>query len=517
MNKLFVSRRQVLRGAGGVTLALPILPSLLPRGASAAALGARPRLVTFTSDHGAVWTNYMHPAPSTLTEKVQAFPGHQISRGLLKRTVAGANASLSPILTAPSSLLTDRLVGKMNALLGWSIPFYIAHNRGGHLGNFAVNDGNGGGGKYAQQFPMPTIDQVMAWSPSFYPSLNGIKERSITISGRQISSNYSNPATKTGQIQSVTTTGGPADMFDKLFQPATVPTQMPPANRRPLLVDAVVESFKSLRNSNRRLSNADKQRLDDHMGRIAELQRGLSVNTVSSTAACGAQIKPQNVSRGEGSAAARKYYGAINDVIVAGFACGTTRIATVDLQDGARFIDYTGDFHEQVAHSTWMRQSAMDLMVQADQRMFEWSFLDLVSKLDAIEDVAGTTLLDNSLVQWAQESGPESHTSDELPVIMAGSAGGYFKTGWFCDYRNLTPLAASGGALNVSGQTPKKWTGLPWTRWLGTILQSMGLPRSEYEKPDMPGYGLAYAEERKRYVPGALESASQPAPFITAG
>jgi len=27
VNKLFVSRRQVLRGAGGVTLALPILPS----------------------------------------------------------------------------------------------------------------------------------------------------------------------------------------------------------------------------------------------------------------------------------------------------------------------------------------------------------------------------------------------------------------------------------------------------------------------------------------------------------
>ena len=60
----------------------------------------------------------------------------------------------------------------MNVLCGLDVPFYIAHNTGLHLGNYARNDGNGGDGKAVQAFPRPTIDQIMAWSPSFYPDLS---------------------------------------------------------------------------------------------------------------------------------------------------------------------------------------------------------------------------------------------------------------------------------------------------------------------------------------------------------
>ena len=63
----------------------------------------------------------------------------------------------------------------MNVLWGLDVPFYIAHNTGLHLGNYARNDGNGGDGKAVQAFPRPTIDQIMAWSPSFYPTCRGIR------------------------------------------------------------------------------------------------------------------------------------------------------------------------------------------------------------------------------------------------------------------------------------------------------------------------------------------------------
>ena len=75
------------------------------------------------------------------------------------------------MLRAPSSALTAALVAKMNVLCGLDVPFYIAHNTGLHLGNYARNDGNGGDGKAVQAFPRPTIDQIMAWSPSFYRDL----------------------------------------------------------------------------------------------------------------------------------------------------------------------------------------------------------------------------------------------------------------------------------------------------------------------------------------------------------
>jgi hypothetical protein len=43
---------------------------------------------------------------------------------------------------------------------------------------------------------IPTIDQLMAWSPAFYPNLNGIRERSIVTGNDSggLSFNYSNPA-----------------------------------------------------------------------------------------------------------------------------------------------------------------------------------------------------------------------------------------------------------------------------------------------------------------------------------
>ena len=57
----------------------------------------------------------------------------------------------------------------MNVIAGLDVPFYLAHHTGGHLGNFARNDGNGGDGALAQSNPRRTLDQIMAWSNSFYP------------------------------------------------------------------------------------------------------------------------------------------------------------------------------------------------------------------------------------------------------------------------------------------------------------------------------------------------------------
>ena len=501
------SRRQVLRGAAGFTLAIPLLPSLLPRGVQAAT--RQPKLVSFASSHGAVWVQDMCPAVSSLTERQQLYPTHSIGWGPLKRTVDGTNANLSRILSAPSTLLTDRIVSKMNVLLGVDIPFGIAHHTGGHLGNYARNDGNEGGGKAAQAFPRPTLDQVLGWSPKFYQSLEGVRERVIVggYGGGNFSWNYTNPGAKTGNIQAAKD-AGPSELFDRVFM-GGVSTQPAGSPSRPSVVNKVINDYRSLRQSDKRLSTSDKQRLDDYIGRLDELQRKLSVKRVNPVS-CQALGKPtQNA-----SSAPKEYFGALNDVIAAAFLCSGSRIATIALGGGDGFTPgYSGDWHEQVAHSTWRSPGPMNLMVEAQRRMFEWAFLDLAQKLDV--DAAGGSLLDETLVQWSSESGPESHTPLSQPVITVGGAGGYFKTGMFVDYRNVTPKSAAGSGT-AFGDPPRKYAGLVHNRWLGTIAQSMGLAPADYEADGVGGYGKLNLVDgmRNLFAAQALTDLSAPMPII---
>jgi len=272
-----ISRRQMLRGIGGATLALPVLPSLLCKTAYAAdpVFTRPPRLWWVTTEHGGAFEASMFPSTSLLTNSLALYSDHTVKSGTLTSTTSGSDTVVSPVLRAPSSSLSAALVAKMNVLWGLDVPFYIAHNTGLHLGNYARNDGNGGDGKAVQAFPRPTIDQIMAWSPSFYSNLSGIRERAMIMANRPVSWNYSDPSMTSSTIENVRGYTSSLDLFNKIF----VPTTGGPAPRAPI-VDRVLANYNRLRQSNRRLSAADKQRLDDHVARIAELQRKLTV-TVS--------------------------------------------------------------------------------------------------------------------------------------------------------------------------------------------------------------------------------------------
>ncbi len=504
-DKLF--RRQVLRGAGGFALALPLLPSLQPRNAHAAS-GAK-RFVAFATDQGGSFYKDTYPERSTLTHKESPYPGHEIGWGPLPRRTEGGLAKLSNILSAPESQLTERLIGKMNVICGLDVPYYLSHHTGGHLGCFARNDRHDPGSA-AQPF-IPTIDQVMAWSPKFYPRLDGIKHRSI-VTGRDshgVSFGHSNPSAGSGMVQKVSVKSNLSNLFNDIFQPMVAA----PSRRTPI-VDRVMENYKDLREGNRRLSVEDRRRLDDHMSRLAELQRSLTVVRGTN---CTEGARPELDGAAGGLAASKNYFGALNDIIATAFSCDTTRIIVFHVKD--TFSNFTGSWHQSVAHQNWQSQSAYDTLIESYRQVFRHVFVDLIAKLD-VDAGQGRTILDDSLVQWTQECGPESHMSISLPVITAGSAGGFFRTGMFVDYRNMTTPAARLG-MNVTeriGDVPAKYAGLLYQSWLGTALAAMGIPRADWEKPGVPGYGNNYsnAEYRRRYASGVWERGSEVLPFLQA-
>jgi hypothetical protein len=477
-----ITRRQVLRGAGGFALALPFMASL----AEKSALGGdpvytrRPRLFWFTTDHGGAFETNMFPDPSLLTNKASLFRDHPIASGALRATVAGGRAVLSPILSAKASALTDRLVSKMNVLRGLDVPFYIAHNTGLHLGNYARNDGAGSDGEAAQKNPRPSIDQIMAWSPSFYPDVSSIKQRAMVVnSTRAVSWNWSDPSHRKGTIQNVRGVDSSRDLFNAIFVP-------PPAARtpaRPPIADFVLQSYKSLRDGNRRLSAWDRQRLGDHLDRLSELERKLGA---IASASCANVVKPTDEAEAHQApepADAATHWRLFTDVVAAAFACGTSRIAVFGVGATDKFVGYQGDWHEEVAHA-WTGEDQQKLLNDSYQRFFETVFLDAASKLDA-EEAPGVTYLDNSLLVWSQESCMATHESSSIPVVTMGSAAGFFKTGVYADYRKMND---PGSQWDPGGSNPV-WLGVLYSQWLANVLLSMGVTAPEFELWGHKGYG----------------------------
>ena len=482
-------RRHFLRGAGGTLLAIPFLPSLFPRTARAAS-SARPKFfVNLSTPNGGGWNENIFPADSMLTESMP-YASRTIRRGALTATASGSNSSLSPVLTAATSKLTPRILGKMNVIKGFDMPWALGHHTGGFLGNYARNDSD----TYGKGKEIPTLDQVMAYSPSFYTDLSGILMRSLHLGtfedDKSVSWYYASPATKSGGIVPIRGTADSQSLFSQVF---VAPKMMTAASSRTPVIDRVFQNYMRLRQSNRRLSTADGQRLDEHIARLQEIQRrsqvvvscqGVTPPTMNSYPAW---VYPGP----SGVTTSVPAFQLLNDVIVAAFLCGTSHIATFDANAApSLFTDYKGgyqgttDFHGLIHLSSQTGDAAIAKMAQAQisaawQRYFENVFLDLITKLD-VDDGTGQSILDNSLVVWEQECASITHTGMCLPVIAAGGAGGTLKTGSFIDYRNaMVSRPFAGGAMQVFSP------GLVWNQWMGVKLQAMGIPRSEYEIPSL--------------------------------
>lgn len=489
---LQIERRFFLRGLGGTLLALPLLPSLLsPRQARAEAAHAPRCFVHFRTPHGAVFGANMWPGDDVLTERM-FYADHDIRRGPLTASVAGGNAVISRVLTAGASVLTPGILAKMNILRGLDYPMYMGHNFGAALGYYDFDKERPGS-------PRATIDQIMAYSPSFYPSVAAVKKRSVAIASSGTSSGswgYRTPGVATSDVATSSTSSIESSLalFDTLVAgtPSTGTVPRKPA------VDRILESYHRLRDGTGRLSSEDKARLDQHIQAVAELQRRLG--TVAPTG-CQVPARPStdNLSLKRSTSFAGnptkniQYFTLINEVLALALACGTCRVATISVDENNQNLTFTTrapqgeDWHDNVVHPATVAGTNQDLVVQFNQTFFAGVYLDLVSRLEGISDGMGGTLLDSALVAWGQENGNTPHFSFSAPVVTAGRAGGALKTGSYCDYRNTSRKVSGDSSTGTEGSN--LWAGLLYNQWLGTALQAMGVPHSEWSEPDHPGFG----------------------------
>lgn len=239
--------------------------------------------------------------------------------------------------------------------------------------------------------------------------------------------------------------------------------------RRKSVNDLVREQMDALMN-NPRLSSKDLERLELHRAAIRDLESTLACNLTAEQEAA-----LEGIAAGYDSDDGDQVLAAVRahmDVAVLAVACGYTRSVAIQVANGndatTRYRDPdTGEMMENyhfISHRRASHDSSgaiipnSDLLHHKIDRQFARTFKYLLDRLQEYSLPTGT-LLDAGVSVWLndQAQGP-SHSSQNLPYIMAGSAGGFFKTGQYIKTeedgthcRLLNMIGTAVGLRNGSG------------------------------------------------------------------
>lgn len=186
-----------------------------------------------------------------------------------------------------------------------------------------------------------------------------------------------------------------------------------------------------------RLGSDDGRKLDYHLTAIRDVERRLSTTLAGQQMACAlTPAGPADVlAMDPGAETTVDGYvpQLVNDMIDLGavaLACGLTRIVTLQLGycGGKWSFAWKGinmNCHDDVAHLDTSDQGSSDENTQrvvAMNQFYATCVARLATALDAVPE-AGGTLLDSTLVAWANEQGRGDHNQDNVPVVLLGLVG----------------------------------------------------------------------------------------------
>ncbi len=126
------------------------------------------------------------------------------------------------------------------------------------------------------------------------------------------------------------------------------------------------------------------------------------------------------------------------DLTVLAFQMDKTRIATLMLNNDLSQMNFKflegvrGALHLDLTHNG--RAPALEAMYLKTNQYHVQQFAYLMDRMKAIDE-GGSSLLDNSLLMLTSSLfDGDTHGADQLPIVLAGKAGGALKTGRILDY-----------------------------------------------------------------------------------
>jgi hypothetical protein len=251
--------------------------------------------------------------------------------------------------------------------------------------------------------------------------------------------------------------GNPWNVYQRLVGLAQPPSTAPSGDtatrlalRRKSVNDLVREELSSLLNRPS-LSQADRERLDLHFTSIRDLEQSM----VNMGLACSEDGIDTQAIEAMNTGRAFRQDGNIEqvaklqiDLATFAFSCNASRVATLQVGDGTDHTRYTIN-GERVERFHWIshRQTSDGNDGDRIANALEWhiaidrlrmgTFKYLLDRWSSISTGSGT-LLDSAFALWTCHVavGP-SHAFNNLPVIVAGKAGGFLKTGQYIDAGNV--------------------------------------------------------------------------------
>lgn len=204
------------------------------------------------------------------------------------------------------------------------------------------------------------------------------------------------------------------------------------------ITDLVLEDAHSLK---RELGYNDQQKFGEYFDSIRTIEEQMEkLDLMKSELEMVEMTEPTAayLPRGE-------YIRLMGDLMVVALQTGLTSVATLMVGPERWNTPFTfeGLFdkpmsHHQMSHN---QQTYVEQLEQLDRFHME-QYAYLVSKMDSIEEADGSSLLDNTLFTYGSGLGDGStHQYSDLPIIVAGSGGGRFRTGQHLQCPEATPLA----------------------------------------------------------------------------
>ena len=398
-----ISRRAVLRGAG-VAMALPLLE--VTDSATGAARTAPPsdpvRLATLFHPNGVYPPNWDPEGAGRdykLSRILEPLEAVREDVSVLSNLSTGAKGHVG----ATSSFLTGTPLQKrasrgINKTMGTSLDQFIAERAGHRHGIASLEVGT-------------------------EPPRSG-GENGLAISYASTVSWRSDNTKVDPEIE-------PQAVFDRLFG-ISKKTREQLADEASVL-DYVLEDAKALR---ARGSEADRRKLDEFLASVRDVEKRITRNLdpAEPEADWEPLIEPELYRPDAGIPATRdEHLRQMLDLIVLAFQTNTTRVATFMMAHGFSrqnftFLEGVSGDHHSISHHKENPELTEPYTIVS--RWYVSQLVYLLEKLKSIPERNGKTLLDNSMILYgsALKNG-NGHTTQNLPILLAGRGGGQLNPG----------------------------------------------------------------------------------------
>jgi hypothetical protein len=256
---------------------------------------------------------------------------------------------------------------------------------------------------------------------------------------------YSNNISWRNESTPMTREINPRLVFERLFSNAVPKEVSESQKRRDLykksILDFVLQDANALRS---KVGGNDRQKLDEYLSAVREIEQRVEEAEKAVAMASPQTDIARNYEIPEGIPESYEDHARLMvDMMVLAFQTDTTRVCTFMLANEGSNRPYRNigiaDGHHTLSHH--QGDQAKQMKIREINRFHMQQYAYLLERLSSIKEGEGT-LLDHSMITYGGGlADGDQHAHDNLPLILAGNAGGTIQSGRHLRYAPETPMA----------------------------------------------------------------------------